>query len=102
VSMQHPLAKTGEVGFAVAAERHELPVEHRPHRQLFKEVEVRRHVPAAPATNAERAFGRDDGPGTRPTSPRMPMLRESAIGLSGQAWVEEVRYRARPQSSNEA
>jgi hypothetical protein len=60
VPEQDGFADALEVGLTVLAEGDELAIEHASHGKLLEEPDVLGHVPAAPAADAERPFGRDD------------------------------------------
>jgi hypothetical protein len=87
--VEHALTHEREVGAAVLAERDQLAVEHRPHRQVGEEGGLLAHVPAAAATHPQRSLGRDDRAETAPlhleaTRPVGRRLERASIG-SGNA-----------------
>jgi hypothetical protein len=60
VAMEHPLAKVGEAGFAVVAERDQLAVQRQVAWKGGEFGEVRRHLPPLAAEDAEPAGGGDE------------------------------------------
>jgi hypothetical protein len=56
-TLQDTLAEQREIRLAVVTERDKLAVEYGSDGQVLEEKDVRRHVPAAPAPDAQCAFG---------------------------------------------